>query len=108
MDERSEAVRPLYYWPDGTDLSGVKSAFLDADYGFRVKPIGYRPGHIGPVLALEPGFPWLIDHIEPKTPAALASALDWIYGMVDLERGPRRTIDKLRAAFGEDVYELEN
>ena len=107
MAERSDTVRPLYYWPDRADLTEVKAAFVSADYGFRVKPIPYLPGHRGPVLAVEPGFPYLVDHIEPRTPGALSSALDWIYGMADLERGPRLTIDKLRAAFGEDVNEVD-
>ena len=79
-----KAEQPIYLWPKGADLADLKSA----------------------VLALEPGFQHIVDHVYPKNEQTAQLAVQWALGMIDLPQA--HTVDKkMRKVFGDDIRELD-
>ena len=101
----SEQTRPLYYWPPGADLTATKEAFLSLSPGFKVIPYEFDSAHVGRVLCLEPGFPWIHDH-APAWKGGLVDALKWTLGLEDFERGPVLILDQLKSIFGDGLREV--
>lgn len=105
MSEDSE-FKPLYVWPKGANLDELKKAVVEAALPFAVRPFWYDPRHRGPAICLEPGFPWVYDHIQPKSHSARVAAVKWFYGLQDLPKGPRLLFDNMKDILGE-IVEVE-
>lgn len=100
-----KAEQPIYLWPKGADLSVAKAAVIDLGLPFKVRPFWFEPGKHGKVIALEPGFKHIVDHVFPKNQATMKMAVEWALGMIELPNV--HTVDKkLRNVFGEGLEEV--
>ena len=101
-----KAEQPIYLWPKGADLADLKSAVLALNLPFRVRPFWFEPGKHSKVIALEPGFQHIVDHVYPKNEQTAQLAVQWALGMIDLPQA--HTVDKkMRKVFGDDIRELD-
>lgn len=107
MADQSSEYRPLYIWPKGANLDDMKKAVVEAELPFAVRPFWYDPRHRGPAICLEDGFPWVYDHIRPKSHAARVAAVKWFFGLRDLPQGPRLLFDNMKDILG-DIVEVED
>lgn len=98
-------TRPLYVWPKGCDLAGLKAAVLDLDLPFRVAPYWFEPGKHDKCIALSDGFDWVVDHVYPKSPAALQASVEWFFGMRDLPQA-KTVLSKMESVFGDGTQEV--
>lgn len=96
---------PIYLWPKGADLSKVKAAVLSLNLPFKVSPFWFKPGAHGKVIALEPGFTHIVDHLEPLNEKTMAIAVQWALGLTEVPQV--KTVDqKLKNVFGQDLTEV--
>lgn len=105
--ENSDTLQPLYLWPEGANLDDVKAVVLELDLPFKVRPFWYDPRHpwAARVIALGPGFPYLHDHIVPRSRAQLVKSVRWALGLEELEVGPHAVLATLKGILGEGVEE---
>lgn len=102
----SSTVRPLYLWPEGTDLGPVKAAVEAANLPFKVRPFWFQPGKHARCIALAPDFPFIAaEHVYPRSPGNATLAIQWFFDLVELPH-VHTTQTKLEKVFGEDVNEV--
>lgn len=107
-EKKSPVVfKALYIWPEGADTADLKSAVLEAQLAFTVRPFWFHPEHNGRAIALADGFPYINDYAYPKSQKARVAAVRWALGLQELDRGPSLVLDQLRAVLGDEVRELE-
>ena len=105
-DTQNAAIQPFYIWPKGTDLTELKAAADELNLPFQIKPFWFKPGKHQRAIALADGFPYIVDHVYPKTHAARVKALKWALGLEELPQA-KTVLDKLTKIFGEGVTEVE-
>lgn len=101
-----KAERPIYLWPNGADLSMIKSAVLELGLPFKVRPFWYEPGKHPRAIALAPGFVQIADHAYPKTIAAAKASVLWALEMSDLPQA-HTVKQKMEKVFGSGIREVD-
>lgn len=104
----AETVQPIYLWPRGADLSGIKAAVKEAGLPFKVRPFWFQPGkHSRCIVIGEVGdLPVTAEYVRPKSAGASVKAVRWFFGLEELPV-VHTALTRLQAIFGEEVRELE-
>lgn len=98
-------TRPVYFWPENTNLDATKRVVMEMNLPFKVVPYWFKPGEHARCIALEEGFPYLTDHAYPKSPESIKAAVQWFFGLLDLPQA-KTTLSKLQSVFGDDTREV--
>lgn len=104
----AETVQPIYLWPRGADLSGIKVAVKEAGLPFKVRPFWFQPGkHSRCIVLGEVGdLPVTAEYVRPKSAGACEKAVRWFFGLEELPV-VHTALSRMQAIFGEDVRELD-
>ena len=98
--------RAIYIFPEGADLAPLKAAVLELALPYPTRPFWFRPGVPAPVIDLDGTFDHLHEHLRPKTHESMKLAVLHCLGEKELDKGPRRVIDRMKAILGDDVKEV--
>lgn len=86
-------------------MKNLKTAVIDLNLPFKVAPYWFKPGEHDRCIALDIDFPYLTDHVYPKSESALRASVEWFFGLRDLEH-VKTTVGKLESIFGPGVQEV--
>lgn len=99
---------PLYLWPKGADLSGIKAAVENAGLPFKVKPFWFSSGDHQKCIVLGSERPPVgPDYVMPKSEKTAIAAVRWFFGLEELPV-VHTAMSRLESIFGEGVVEEDS